>query len=194
MTRRRHLGTLLRYMRTRYWSVVIAALASSAALLSLGGALWAGITAFLRAHLNTNEILVSLMLTYVADLLVKYLVFGPWQDPQSNNFPFTVSFDDDALFPLFMNYEWLNIDGWLDGTRLNLSLLMAVAAVPRPNRPLLKPTSLNGCARRWKPCLAEPCSRCFRRSPLLIPQRAKPRIRSPALNRMFRTASILQRM
>lgn len=97
---------------------------------ALGGALWAGITAFLRAHLNTNEILVSLMLTYVADLLVKYLVFGPWQDPQSNNFPFTVSFGDDALFPLFMNYEWLNVEGWLDGTRLNLSLLMAVVAVP----------------------------------------------------------------
>lgn len=97
---------------------------------AIGGALWAGITAFLRAQLRTNEILVSLMLTYVADLLVKYLVFGPWQDPQSNNFPFTVSFGDDALFPVFMNWEWLNVDGWLDGTRLNLSILLTVIAVP----------------------------------------------------------------
>ena len=97
---------------------------------AIGGALWAGITAFLRAQLRTNEILVSLMLTYVADLLVKYLVFGPWQDQQSNNFPFTVSFGDDALFPVFMNWEWLNVDGWLDGTRLNLSILLTVIAVP----------------------------------------------------------------
>ena len=97
---------------------------------AIGGALWAGITAFLRAQLRTNEILVRLMLTYVADLLVKYLVFGPWQDPQSNNFPFTVSFGDDALFPVFMNWEWLNVDGWLDGTRLNLSILLTVIAVP----------------------------------------------------------------
>ena len=92
---------------------------------AVGGALWASITAFLRAQLRTNEILVSLMLTYVADLLVKYLVYGPWQDPQSNNFPFTVSFSDDALFPVLMNW-W----DWLEGTRINLSLLITVVAVP----------------------------------------------------------------
>lgn len=91
-----------------------------------GGALWASITAFLRAHLRTNEILVSLMLTYVADLIVKYLVYGPWQDPQSNNFPFTVSFSDSALFPVLAGYGW----EWLEGTRLNLSVLITVAAVP----------------------------------------------------------------
>jgi ABC-type uncharacterized transport system permease subunit len=97
---------------------------------ALGGAAWAGITAFLRAHLRTNEILVSLMLTYVADMLVKYLVYGPWQDPQSNNFPFTVSFNDDALFPVLASWEWLGLDSLLEGTRLNLSLLLTVIAVP----------------------------------------------------------------
>jgi general nucleoside transport system permease protein len=92
----------------------------------LGGALWASITAFLRARFHTNEILVSLMLTYVADLLVKYLVYGPWQDPAANNFPITVNFSDDAVFPLFASFGW----DWIAGTRLNTSLLLTVIAVP----------------------------------------------------------------
>jgi simple sugar transport system permease protein len=66
-----------------------------------------------------SEILVSLMLTYVADLLVKYLVFGPWRDPAANNFPITVSFEDNALFPLL-----------IEGTRLNASIFITLLAVP----------------------------------------------------------------
>lgn len=93
---------------------------------ALGGALWASITAFLRAQFNTNEILVSLMLTYVADLVVKYLVFGPWQDPNANSFPITVSFNDNALFPLLASTGW----EWLEGTRINTSLLVTLVAIP----------------------------------------------------------------
>ena len=95
-------------------------------LAAVGGALWASITALLRAQFHANEILVSLMLTYVADLLVKFLVFGPWQDPQANNFPITVSFSDNALFPLLASWGW----GWFDGTRINASVFITLAAVP----------------------------------------------------------------
>jgi ABC-type uncharacterized transport system permease subunit len=59
----------------------------------LGGAFWAGITAALRDRFNASEILVSLMLVYVANLFLSYLVFGPWKDPQGFNFPQTVNFD-----------------------------------------------------------------------------------------------------
>ncbi len=38
---------------------------------------WAAIPAFLRARMNTNEILVTLMLTYIATLLLSFLVHGP---------------------------------------------------------------------------------------------------------------------
>ena len=48
----------------------------------LGGALWASIAALLKTRFNTSEILVSLMLVYVAELLVSWFVFGPWKDPQ----------------------------------------------------------------------------------------------------------------
>jgi len=90
-----------------------------------GGLAWAAIVATLRAHLHASEILVSLMLTYVAALIVKYLVFGPWQDPAANNFPFTVSFDENALFSPLMNYL-----AALEGTRVNTSLLLTLAAIP----------------------------------------------------------------
>jgi simple sugar transport system permease protein len=93
---------------------------------ALGGALWASITAALRAQFHANEILVSLMLTYVADFLVKYLVFGPWQDPQANNFPITVPFSDNALFPLFAAWGW----EWFEGTRINASVFLTLVAVP----------------------------------------------------------------
>jgi simple sugar transport system permease protein len=93
---------------------------------AVGGALWAAIPAFLRVKFYANEILVSLMLTYVADLLIKYLVYGPWQDPAANNFPLTVSFSDNALFPLFASFA----GDWLEGTRLNVSLFITLVALP----------------------------------------------------------------
>ena len=48
-----------------------------------GGILWAMVPALLKVRFNTNEILVSLMLTYVAALFIDWLVRGPWRDPMS---------------------------------------------------------------------------------------------------------------
>ena len=93
---------------------------------ALGGAAWASITAFLRARFHTNEILVSLMLTYVADLLVKYLVYGPWRDPNANNFPISLTFGEDATFALLASSGW----EWLEGTRINTSVFLTLAAIP----------------------------------------------------------------
>jgi simple sugar transport system permease protein len=56
------------------------------------GALWAWIVALLRDRYNASEILVSLMLVYVAELLLQYLVYGPWKDPAGYNFPQTITF------------------------------------------------------------------------------------------------------
>ena len=65
---------------------------------ALGGMAWAAIPALLRTRANASEILVSLMLTYVAPLLLSYLVHGPWRDPQGYNFPQSKLFDDALLF------------------------------------------------------------------------------------------------
>src|SRR5205085_6799837 len=57
--------------------IVVAILAAGV----LGGMAWAAIVAFLRDKANANEILVSLMLVYVAEMLLSHLVYGPWKDP-----------------------------------------------------------------------------------------------------------------
>ena len=61
----------------------------------LGGMAWAAIPAFLKSRLEVNEILVSLMLTYVATLVLSWLVYGPWKDPEGFNFPQTRLFSRD---------------------------------------------------------------------------------------------------
>ncbi|HEV7255698.1 MAG TPA: ABC transporter permease [Mesorhizobium sp.] len=66
---------------------------------ALGGALYAGIPALLKARFNTNEILTSLMLVYVAQLFLDWLVRGPWRDPAAMNFPQAPRFAPDAVLP-----------------------------------------------------------------------------------------------
>ena len=66
----------------------------------VGGMAWALIPGILKVRFNTNEILVSLMLTYVAALFIDWLVRGPWRDPQSFGFPLTKSYEDAALIEL----------------------------------------------------------------------------------------------
>jgi simple sugar transport system permease protein len=85
---------------------------------AIGGALWASIPAFLRTRFNANEILVSLMLVYIAQLGVSWLVHGPWKDPDGFNFPQTKMFHDAALLPILV-----------EGTRLNAAFLVAIAVL-----------------------------------------------------------------
>ena len=61
------------------------------------GMIWAGVTALLRDRFNASEILVSLMLVYVAEQVLSYLVYGPWKDPAGYNFPKTVTFVEELL-------------------------------------------------------------------------------------------------
>jgi ABC-type uncharacterized transport system permease subunit len=60
------------------------------------------ITAVLRDRFNANEILVSLMLVYVADMVLSYLVYGPWKDPAGYNFPQTKTFEKVTQIPRLM--------------------------------------------------------------------------------------------
>jgi simple sugar transport system permease protein len=75
----------------------------------LGGMLWAAIVALLRDRFNANEILVSLMLVYVATLLLSWLVYGPWKDPRGYNFPQTITFDAITKVPRLVPHLRANI-------------------------------------------------------------------------------------
>jgi simple sugar transport system permease protein len=77
------------------WAFFPLAIAAGA----LGGMAWAGIVALLRDRFGANEILVSLMLVYVANLLLSWLVFGPWRDPKGFNFPQTMRFAPETNLP-----------------------------------------------------------------------------------------------
>jgi simple sugar transport system permease protein len=65
----------------------------------LGGMFWAGIVAFLKLKFNANEILTSLMLVYIAQLLLVWLVTGPWRDPMGYGFPQSAMFGAGATTP-----------------------------------------------------------------------------------------------
>jgi len=58
--------------------------------------------AWLRDAFNANEILTSLMLVYVATLLLLWLVSGPWKDPHGYNFPQTQTFEAVTQIPRLM--------------------------------------------------------------------------------------------
>ncbi|MEC7491218.1 MAG: ABC transporter permease [Pseudomonadota bacterium] len=77
-----------------------------------GGMAWAAIPAWLKTRFNANEILTSLMLTYVGLLVLSYLVHGPWKDPDGQNFPESRLFHDSALLPILIDETRLNV-GWL---------------------------------------------------------------------------------
>ncbi len=70
-----------------------------AVLLSfLAGSFWAGIAGLLKARLNVNEIIVTLMLNYIALNLVNHLVYGPWKGSEEWGFPYTNEFPDSFKF------------------------------------------------------------------------------------------------
>ncbi|MDP3758910.1 MAG: ABC transporter permease [Ramlibacter sp.] len=92
------------------WIVVAIVLAGT-----LGGMAWAGLTALLRDKFNANEILVSLMLVYVADMVLSLLVYGPWKDPGGYNFPQTKTFESVTQIPRLMQ-----------GSRVSVGLLVAL--------------------------------------------------------------------
>ena len=87
-------------------------------LAAAAGALYALIPALCRVKFGASEILTSLMLVYVADLFLDYLVRGPWRDPNGFNFPTTAEFDPVATVPVL-----------IQGGRLHLGSIIALLVV-----------------------------------------------------------------
>jgi general nucleoside transport system permease protein len=83
----------------------------------LGGGLWAGVCGFLRARGWVSETISTLLMNYVAILVVNFFVFGAWRDPESANYPQTAEFAEAAILPSFF------------GTRVHLGLVLGIAAL-----------------------------------------------------------------
>lgn len=95
------------------WLLPLMAVAGAA-----GGAAWAMIPAVLKIKFNANEILVSLMLVYVAELLLSALVSGPLRDPDGFNFPESRLFHDSATLPIIIG-----------GSRAHIGAVVALGLV-----------------------------------------------------------------
>jgi len=85
---------------------------------AIGGAFWAMIPALLKNKFNTNEILTSLMLVYVALFILDFLVVGPWRDPQGYSFPKTRPFSDSGRMPLLF-----------EGLRIHIGLIITLILI-----------------------------------------------------------------
>lgn len=107
-------GTAVFLQGTHQPAVLLSVAMYGAAL--AGGALWSSISGFLKAHLEVNETLSTLLLNYVASLLVDWVVYGPWRDPGNLGWPATTSFPESVKLPIL-----------LSGSRLHAGLLVAVA-------------------------------------------------------------------
>jgi len=91
---------------------------------AVGGALFALIPAALKTRFGANEILTSLMLVYVAEFLLDWLVRGPWRDPAGFNMPQTVTFAREATVPLLLEGGRLNL-----GTPIMLAVVLLAAVL-----------------------------------------------------------------
>ena len=85
---------------------------------ALGGMLWASIPALLRTRFNTSEILVSLMLVYVAGFILSWLIHGSWRDPDGYGFPQSKMFESNALLLIL-----------IEGTGVHPGVLITVVAL-----------------------------------------------------------------
>lgn len=107
-------GVALNFHETEGWWILPLMYLAGA----LGGMAWAAIPALLRTRFNANEILVSLMLVYVANLALSWLIHGPWRDPNGYGFPQSLVFGDSAMLPLL-----------LAGTRTHAGVLLSLIAL-----------------------------------------------------------------
>ena len=74
-----------------------------AALGFIGGGVWALIPGVLRALRLVNETISTLLLNYVAPLIVSFFIFGPWRSPESASYPQSPAFADAARLPTFFH-------------------------------------------------------------------------------------------
>lgn len=66
------------------------------------GALWAGLAALCRTRFNANIVIITIMLNYVVQYLISYLLGSIWQEPGHHYYQ-TVRFAETTFFPTFFD-------------------------------------------------------------------------------------------
>ena len=83
---------------------------------AVAGALWAAIPALLKVFTRTNEAISSLLLNYIAGLVITWLCFEPWKDPTSLGQAYSRELEGVERFPVI----------W--GNRVHAGIFVAVVA------------------------------------------------------------------
>ncbi len=82
----------------------------------VAGGIWAIIAVLPKAYLGVSEIIITLMFNYIALLLMDFFIYGPWNDPNGNNMPFTAKIPEVAMLPD------------IAGTNIHYGIVLAIAA------------------------------------------------------------------
>ena len=90
----------------------------------LGGAIWGFIPGFLRAKTGAHEVIVTIMLNYIAFRLLDYMLKLPWIQPEGRFDPISRDVLPSARLPPILN--WLPIDN-AGRLRVHLGFLIALA-------------------------------------------------------------------
>jgi general nucleoside transport system permease protein len=82
----------------------------AAILLASGaaGGMWGLVPGFLKARFETNEVVVTVMMNYVMQYLVSYIVGGPWRDP-SSFFIQSAQLPENSFFPKILTPSRLHV-------------------------------------------------------------------------------------
>lgn len=83
---------------------------------AVGGAVWSGAAGLLRARCHVNETISTLLMNYLAVLLVNYAIYGAWKDPASLGWPASIAFPPAATVPS------------LFGSRVHVGLVIGIIA------------------------------------------------------------------
>lgn len=86
-----------------------------------GGFLWGAIPGWLRAKLELNELITTIMMNYVGFWIVSYLVHGPLKDPGGSGYPWSVKIPVTSALPILFKSYQINLG-------LVLAMIMAVLA------------------------------------------------------------------
>jgi simple sugar transport system permease protein len=88
---------------------IVMALAGTAA-----GAVWGGIAGALRVAVNANEAVTTLLLNFIANDLMLYLLYQPWKDPNGSGQPESRPLSSHEVLP------------HLFGSSINLGVIIAL--------------------------------------------------------------------
>jgi len=85
----------------------------------LGGGAWASVAGFFRARGLVNETITTLLMNYIAPLIIGFFVYGSWRSREigASAFPQSPAFPSAARLPQFF------------GTRVHLGLVLALVAL-----------------------------------------------------------------